>query len=340
MPYEVGEAGRAGVSNSWATAGRVITSGAGMSGPGSQVFPQAQFPLGLNDLSSFTRELQQPMVRAYPQGPLGSTEYFGTGLWDSVSQAQQRLFDMTAPRAQAAAGGGAAEAGATGLLSGMPAGDPGQMMMQTMNQLMNQMMQAMMAMMTMMMQMTGNNGGNNLNNDGGKNRIDNGGNNGGNNPIHDGGNNGGNVNPGVNGLLEHANSMVGLDENRNTAEIQKVTGQSGINPANTTWCAAWAMNMLEDHGVLNLDGLSNRNYCPTIKDWGRKKGIWQEGGATPKAGDAILFDWNGDGTADHIGIVEKVEGGKVYTIEGNSSDKVSKRSYALGSGDIDGYLST
>jgi hypothetical protein len=133
--------------------------------------------------------------------------------------------------------------------------------------------------------------------------------------------------------------MVGLDENRDTAAIQKVTGESGINPAKTPWCAAWAMNMLKDHGVLDLKGLSNRNYCPTIESWAKNKGIWQNGGA-PKAGDAILFDWNGDNTPDHIGIVEKVQGGKVYTIEGNSSDKVSKRSYALGSGDIEGYVRT
>lgn len=149
------------------------------------------------------------------------------------------------------------------------------------------------------------------------------------------------VNPGVGGLLEHANRMVGLDENRDTAAIQKVTGKSGINPASTPWCAAWAMNMLEQHGIMKLDGLSNRNYCPTVKSWGKDKGTWQEGGRyTPKAGDAILFDWEGDGTPDHIGIVERVEGGKVYTIEGNSSDKVSKRSYALGSSNIDGYLKT
>ena len=151
----------------------------------------------------------------------------------------------------------------------------------------------------------------------------------------------GNVAPGTGGLLQHANQMVGLQENRDRAAIQQVTGRSGINPSTTPWCAAWAMNLLEQHGVLKLDGLSNRNYCPTIKNWGAKKGIWGENGQyTPKAGDAILFDWNKDGTPDHIGIVEKVANGKVYTVEGNSSNSVKKNTYALNSGSIDGYLRT
>jgi hypothetical protein len=151
--------------------------------------------------------------------------------------------------------------------------------------------------------------------------------------------NSGPVVPGTDGLLAHANQMVGMNENTDTAAIQEVTGQSGINPAQTPWCAAWAMNLLEDHGVMDLDGLSNRNYCPTIKSWSQGKGTWGENGQyTPKPGDAILFDWEGDGTADHIGIVEKVENGKVYTIEGNSSDSVKKNTYNLGDGRIDGYV--
>lgn len=149
------------------------------------------------------------------------------------------------------------------------------------------------------------------------------------------------VAPGVEGMLAKANSMVGLNENRDTAAIQSVTGKSGINPATTPWCAAFAMNMLKDHGVLDTSGLSNPNYCPTIKSWANGKGIWGGNGQyTPKAGDAILFDWEKDGTSDHIGIVEKVENGKVYTIEGNSSDSVKKNVYDLGSSKIDGYVIT
>ncbi len=39
----------------------------------------------------------------------------------------------------------------------------------------------------------------------------------------------------------------------------------------------------------------------------------------------------------HTGIVEKVENGTVYTIEGNTSDQVARRSYSLSDGSILGY---
>ena len=53
-----------------------------------------------------------------------------------------------------------------------------------------------------------------------------------------------------------------------------------------------------------------------------------------------MFDWNGDGTEDHIGLVESVKDGKVYTIEGNSSDSVKRNVYDLGDKRIDGYVVT
>ena len=52
----------------------------------------------------------------------------------------------------------------------------------------------------------------------------------------------------------------------------------------------------------------------------------------PKPGDQIFFN-----DYAHTGIVEKVEGGKVHTIEGNTSNKVARRTYNIGSSSIDGY---
>ena len=55
----------------------------------------------------------------------------------------------------------------------------------------------------------------------------------------------------------------------------------------------------------------------------------------------IFFDWddeNGqDGLSDHTGIVEKVENGRVYTIEGNSGDSVRQNSYPVGHYEVLGY---
>ena len=53
-----------------------------------------------------------------------------------------------------------------------------------------------------------------------------------------------------------------------------------------------------------------------------------------KHGDIIFFDWadSNDGKADHVGIVEKVENGKVYTVEGNSTgDTCRQKEYSIDS---------
>lgn len=72
------------------------------------------------------------------------------------------------------------------------------------------------------------------------------------------------------------------------------------------------------------------------------EGLWQDGNYEPRPGDLIFFDWDdGDegqnGVADHVGIVEKVEDGIVYTVEGNSSNACRQRQYAKGHYEIFGY---
>ena len=56
----------------------------------------------------------------------------------------------------------------------------------------------------------------------------------------------------------------------------------------------------------------------------------------PKPGDQIFFGSSID-DCSHTGIVEKVDGSKVYTIEGNTSNQVARRSYTLTSSKIVGY---
>ncbi len=54
-------------------------------------------------------------------------------------------------------------------------------------------------------------------------------------------------------------------------------------------------------------------------------------------GDAIFFDWDLDGTADHVGIVIGTDGSRVYTVEGNSGDACKIKSYDLNYQCIKGY---
>ena len=54
--------------------------------------------------------------------------------------------------------------------------------------------------------------------------------------------------------------------------------------------------------------------------------------STPKPGDQIFFN-----NYAHTGIVEKIVGNVVHTIEGNTSNQVARRTYTLDSSSIDGY---
>ena len=54
-------------------------------------------------------------------------------------------------------------------------------------------------------------------------------------------------------------------------------------------------------------------------------------------GDAIFFDWDMDGSADHVGIVIGTDGSRVYTVEGNSGDACKIRSYDVNYECIKGY---
>ena len=54
-------------------------------------------------------------------------------------------------------------------------------------------------------------------------------------------------------------------------------------------------------------------------------------------GDAIFFDWDLDGGADHVGIVIGTDGSRVYTVEGNSGDACKIKSYDLNYACIKGY---
>ena len=79
------------------------------------------------------------------------------------------------------------------------------------------------------------------------------------------------------------------------------------------------------------------SLCTAGVDWFQEKGKWQSGGNVPTPGTIIFFDWNHDGSSDHVGIVESCDGTTVHTIEGNSGDAVKQNSYTVNSQSILGY---
>ena len=103
------------------------------------------------------------------------------------------------------------------------------------------------------------------------------------------------------------------------------------------WCACFVSWCADQSGLIASGNVPKFSLCSDGVSWFQGKNKWQSGGTTPTAGMIIFFDWDHDGNSDHVGIVESVSGGTVNTIEGNSGDKVARRSYSIGSSNIYGY---
>ena len=103
------------------------------------------------------------------------------------------------------------------------------------------------------------------------------------------------------------------------------------------WCACFTSYIAAECGCIKS------GICPKsalVYDWVsfyKKQHRWARGDYIPHSGDFIIFDWDDDGSPDHIGIVESCDGKTVFTIEGNSGDACKRRTYARGSGVIYGY---
>lgn len=103
------------------------------------------------------------------------------------------------------------------------------------------------------------------------------------------------------------------------------------------WCACFVSWCADQSGLIESGKVPKFSLCSSGVTWFQGKNKWQSGGTTPSAGMIIFFDWDHDGNSDHVGIVEKCEGGRVYTVEGNSSDQVRQRNYAVDYASIVGY---
>lgn len=151
--------------------------------------------------------------------------------------------------------------------------------------------------------------------------------------------------------LSVALSQYGYHEGASTAELH---GKNATSAGNFTeygyafgkisgtysyaWCAVFAWWCLSQAG----EGDSAGGAFSSCSLWiARLRELGQytaRSAHTPKMGDLIFFRSAGVSRAsDHVGLVLDVRGGRVYTVEGNSSERVALRSYALTDTYIVGY---
>ena len=103
------------------------------------------------------------------------------------------------------------------------------------------------------------------------------------------------------------------------------------------WCAIFVSWVADQCGYLETGVLPKMEGVRPYVDWFIQRGQWQGRDYEPSPGDIIFFDWEGDGLADHVGIVEKVENGLIYTVEGNSGDVCAERHYTMGTVPVYGF---
>lgn len=131
------------------------------------------------------------------------------------------------------------------------------------------------------------------------------------------------------------------------AVAQSQIGQTGGQPywswygfgSRVEWCAIFASWCADQCGYIDAGIVPKFAGCGVGVQWFQNRGQWLPGSATPEPGMLIFFQWYGSDSsiADHVGIVESVADGRVYTIEGNSGDQVRRNSYPVGFGEIKGY---
>jgi hypothetical protein len=134
-------------------------------------------------------------------------------------------------------------------------------------------------------------------------------------------------------MLSVAGNEVGYQEGEDG--YTKYGAWYGLPRAN--WCAMFVSWCADQCGYIRAGICPKASYCPDIVTWFQERNQWLDGSATPPTGAYILFDWDLDGTPDHVGLVEYVQDGYIHTIEGNSSNQVKRNSYAVGSERILGY---
>jgi hypothetical protein len=133
------------------------------------------------------------------------------------------------------------------------------------------------------------------------------------------------------GEVGQAESPPGSNDSPRIAQYRAATaGAPGPGP----WCAYFVSWAAKQAGVPLGDHGQGFGSVDALYSWAQHAGKAQSVGSgyVPKPGDLIVFN-------QHIGIVENVlPGGQIQTIEGNSSDRVSRRTHSRS--DAIGFVST
>jgi CHAP domain len=132
------------------------------------------------------------------------------------------------------------------------------------------------------------------------------------------------------GEVGQAEHPPGSNDSPRIAQYRSATSGSGIGP----WCAYFTSWVGKQAGAPVGEAGQGFGSVQAVTDWAQRTGRWlPQGTATPQPGDLVVWG------SSHIGIVESVDpNGSIHTIEGNSSDAVSRRTYGPDGGGASGFV--
>lgn len=144
-----------------------------------------------------------------------------------------------------------------------------------------------------------------------------------------------------NDIVSTANKYLGFNERDNSYKLF-------TNGRSEAWCADFVTHVVKEScqksGKTLPSGFGSSSV-EGLRQWGKNNGCYlQTAGSANKSqliaqnvkkGDVIIFKENGK---SHTGIVSDIANGKIYTTEGNTSDKVAQRSYSINDSSISGFV--
>ena len=134
------------------------------------------------------------------------------------------------------------------------------------------------------------------------------------------------------GYAESSRNYI-VDENGNTKGYTRYGAWYGVPHGD--WCAMFTSFCIRYAG---MEDYPIHAHCPTWINVLTEQDLFRVPSEyIPKTGDLIFFDWERDGSADHVGFVAEVVDTDVITIEGNSGNRVAKNKYELLDNTIVGY---
>ena len=135
---------------------------------------------------------------------------------------------------------------------------------------------------------------------------------------------------GINSIIETAKSYLGTREgSQNHKEIIDLYNKARYSDAHQMtmqdpWCCAFVVAVFEQCGMRDIIPCyaACDQMISVFTKWGR---YYSRSVRCVKPGDIIFYDWTGDLSSDHVGIVVQNRFGDLSVIEGNKSDSVAYR---------------